>query len=172
MNTTDCRPRFSSARQVGDVLRLVVPVDALGRRSPPRASTISGCLRIASSATDSSFLLTIASTMPRRVSALTARWKSTNASPFAVVAAEAQVLPADVADDAAPQRVVEIEHEQLARPAGEPAQRGLRIRRAASAKTSVVKRDLAEVPRPWREPAPGRVDPALRVEDMQDRRTR
>ena len=80
-----------------------------------RRSTISGCRSIASSAIASVFLLTMASTMPRRVSRLQRALKVDEGLADRVVAAEAQLLPADVADDAAPERVVEVDDDELAR---------------------------------------------------------
>src|SRR5205085_9183258 len=46
-----------------------------------------------------------------------------------VVPAKAQVLPSHVADDATPQRVVEVEYQELSRAAGETDHRGLDVAR-------------------------------------------
>src|SRR5205814_8048495 len=76
-----------------------------------------------------------------------------------VVTAEAQILPADVADDSAPQGVVEIEDQQLARLPGQPAQRRLEVA-GGLGEHLLVKGDLSEIPGLGGEAAAGGVDPA------------
>ena len=70
---------------------------------------------MASSAVASSFLLTIASWMPRRVSAFKRALKVDERFADVVVSAEVEAFPADFTDEAAPQHVVEIEDDESAR---------------------------------------------------------
>ena len=74
--------------------------------------------------------------MPRRVSALRASLEVDERLAGRVVAAEPQVLPADVADDAAPQRVVEVEHDELAGGASVVAAMAATMSAAASSNTA------------------------------------
>ena len=89
-----------------------------------------------------------------------------------VVPAEAKVLPADVADDPAPQRIVEVEHEELPRPPGDCVEGPLNVARGLGEDVD-VERDLAEVPGLRRRAALAGVgEPPAGVEDVHIRSRR
>ena len=92
--------------------------------------------------------------------------------PHAVVTAELQVLPAHVADDAAPQRVIEVHDDELARRALQAANGGLHVLHGLL-KDGVGERDFPLIPELRAERARARAHgPALRVEQEDVRRRR
>src|SRR5260221_496059 len=134
-----------SGREVGDVLRLVAPVDAV--RGEVLGLDEHLRVRLHRVERDGLFVLADdgerdAALREREDGALEIDERFADG----IVAAEPQVLPALIADDAAPERVVEIEDEELARVTANAAQGRAEIARGG-VEDRTRKADLAHVPK-------------------------
>ena len=114
MNTSESRPMFSSSAIARMLAALSVQL-ATKLAMSPRFSTMSGCLSNGSSALASSFFEQTARMTPRRAQFARIVLERDKRLAQRAALAEHDAVQAVVADDAAPERVVEVEHQAFER---------------------------------------------------------